>query len=86
MDRIKSERYKTKILIETVFFKMVCKMPILKASVFQVQDYVYCNYLLEVFCEMEFLALCMLSLKCFVTPSREVTLFNLSRLPCCSGR
>lgn len=34
-------------------------MPILKASVFLVQDYVYCNYLLEVFCEMKFLALFM---------------------------
>lgn len=37
---------------------MVCTMPAFKASVFLVQEYVYCNYL-EVFCEIEFLALFM---------------------------
>lgn len=34
-------------------------MPTFKPSVILVQDYVYCNYLLEVFCEMKFLALFM---------------------------
>lgn len=61
MDRIKLEQYKAKILIETgcLFFHMFCKMPALEASVFVVQNYVYCNYLLEVLYVMKFLALFM---------------------------
>lgn len=67
---------------------MVYEMLSFTVSVFFYFRIVFIVTLLRALCETELSALCcsQLSLTCFVTPSGEVTLFNLSMLDGCSGR